>query len=55
MPDNATDSALLRIVVRDGLTLLDLADSLINDLGQACEDLQANPPMNSVTATGFAH
>ena len=54
MPDNATDIAVLRIVVREGFTL-DLADSLINHLQEACDDLQSNPPMKSATNKGFAH
>jgi glutamate decarboxylase len=54
MPDNATDVAVLRIVVREGFTL-DLADSLINDLRTACDDLQANPPTRSAERAGFAH
>ncbi|MCH8984353.1 MAG: glutamate decarboxylase [Acidobacteria bacterium] len=54
MPENATDVAVLRIVVREGFTL-DLADSLINDLQDACDDLQANPPMKSASKKGFAH
>jgi glutamate decarboxylase len=54
MPDNATDVAVLRIVVREGFTL-DLADSLINDLRTACDDLQANPPTRSAEQAGFAH
>jgi glutamate decarboxylase len=54
MPDNATDVAVLRIVVREGFTL-DLADSLINDLKAACDDLQTNPPMKSAERAGFTH
>jgi glutamate decarboxylase len=54
MPDNATDVAVLRIVVREGFTL-DLADSLINDLRAACDDLQANPPIRSAERAGFTH
>jgi hypothetical protein len=41
-------------VVREGFTL-DLADSLINHLQEACDDLQSNPPMKSATGKGFAH
>jgi glutamate decarboxylase len=54
MPENATDVAVLRIVVREGFTL-DLADSLINHLQEACDDLQTNPPLMSASKKGFAH
>jgi glutamate decarboxylase len=54
MPDNATDVAVLRIVVREGFTL-DLADSLIKDLQAACDDLATNPPMKSAERSGFTH
>ncbi len=54
MPDNATDVAVLRIVVSEVFTM-DLADSLIDDLRTACEDPQANPPSRSVDQAGFAH
>lgn len=54
MPDNATDVAVLRIVVREGFTL-DLATSLIDDLRAACDDLQANPPIQSAGQSAFAH
>jgi glutamate decarboxylase len=54
MPDDATDVAVLRMVVREGFTL-DLADSLVADLEAACHDLQANPPLKSAQDSGFAH
>ncbi len=54
MPDNATDVAVLRIVVREGFTL-DLAEALIKHLKAACDDPQANPPMKSAEQAGFAH
>jgi len=54
MPENATEVALLRIVVREGFTM-DLADSLINDLRSAVDALAANPPMKSAEQSGFAH
>jgi glutamate decarboxylase len=54
MPENATEVALLRIVVREGFTM-DLADSLINDLRSATDALAANPPMKSAEQSGFAH
>jgi len=54
MPDNATDVAVLRIVVREGFTM-DLAKALIKDIDAAAADLQENPPMKSARASGFAH
>jgi len=54
MPDNATDVAVLRIVVREGFTL-DLADSLVNDLRAACDDLSTNPRVQSAERSGFSH
>ncbi len=54
MPDNATDVAVLRIVVREGFTL-DLAGELIKNLREACDDLQTNPPMESAARSGFSH
>jgi glutamate decarboxylase len=54
MPDNATDVAVLRIVVREGFTL-DLAGELIKNLREACDDLQTNPPVESAARSGFSH
>jgi glutamate decarboxylase len=54
MPDNATDVAVLRVVVREGFTG-DLGDSLVKDLAQAAEDLQSNPPLKSAERSGFSH
>ncbi len=54
MPDNATDVAVLRIVVREGFTL-DLAGELIKNLREACDGLQTNPPMESAARSGFSH
>ena len=54
MPENATDVAVLRIVVREGFTM-DLASSLLTDLREACDDLQSNPPLQSATRSGFGH
>jgi glutamate decarboxylase len=54
MPDNATDVAVLRIVVREGLSL-DLAEALVRDLRQACDALAANPPSRSSKEAHFHH
>ena len=43
MPDDATDVAVLRIVVREGFSM-DLADSLLDELRKAVAHLQAFPP-----------
>ena len=54
MPDNATDVAVLRVVVREGFTY-DIGSSLIRHLKEAAADLQANPPLKSAERSGFAH
>ena len=54
MPENATDVAVLRVVVREGFTG-DLGDSLVKDLAKAAEDLQSNPPLKSIERSGFSH
>ena len=54
MPDNATDVAVLRIVVREGFTG-DLGKSLVKDIEQAAADLQVNPPLESAERSGFSH
>lgn len=54
MPANATDVAVLRIVVREGLSR-DLAGSLLHDLDQVCQDLAAEPPQRSARPTRFHH
>jgi glutamate decarboxylase len=54
MPKNATDVAVLRIVVREGLSL-DLAESLLDNLTRACTDLAKDPPSHSATRSGFHH
>ena len=43
MPDNATDVAVLRVVVREGFSR-DLADMLLEDLRAAVKHFEANPP-----------
>jgi glutamate decarboxylase len=54
MPDDATDVAVMRIVVREGFSL-DLADSLIEALQEAVDHLTADPPRVSEDAQGFSH
>jgi len=55
MPDNATDIAVLRIVIRDGFNR-DLAGMLLDDLRKAVEHFRANPPAKpKPTAPQFAH
>ena len=54
MPENATDVAVLRVVVREGFTS-DIGSELIKHLGEAAADLQVNPPLKSAERSGFAH
>jgi glutamate decarboxylase len=53
MPENATDTAVLRVVVREGLTR-DLAEDLVKDLDKAVDFLRTYPPAHP-PATGFSH
>jgi len=53
MPDNATDVAVLRIVVREGFSK-DLAEMLLDDLQKAVAHLTEYPPRSTPTA-GFTH
>ena len=54
MPDNATDVAVLRIVVREGFSF-DLADDLLADLADSDAYLQAHPAGLGPDAAGFSH
>jgi glutamate decarboxylase len=54
LPENATDVAVLRIVVREGFDL-DLAESLLESLRKAVAHLDEYPPTHPPPATGFAH
>ena len=54
MPEDATDVAVLRVVVREGFSL-DLADSLIEALQEAVDHLTADPPRVGTAAEGFSH
>ena len=53
MPDNATDIAVLRIVVREGLTR-DLADDLVKDIADAVDFLRKHPT-EEPTQPAFSH
>ena len=54
MPDNATDVAVLRIVVREGFGM-DLANALLDALQGAVDHLTEFPPVHPPPQTGFAH
>ena len=54
MPDDATDVAVLRIVVREGFST-DLADALMVELRKAVAHLTAFPPEHPPAATPFSH
>ncbi len=54
MPADATDVAVLRIVVREGFSL-DLADSLLLELRKATDHLKAFPPAAPAPSAGFSH
>ncbi len=55
MPDNATDIAVLRIVIREGFNR-DLATMLLEDISKAVEHFTANPPIKpKAPPPQFAH
>jgi glutamate decarboxylase len=54
MPENATDVAVLRVVVREGFDM-DLADALIADLTKTVEHLESYPPPHPEPKSGFKH
>jgi glutamate decarboxylase len=54
MPDDATDVAVLRIVVREGFST-DLADSLLAELAKAVTHLRTFPPTQPPPDSGFSH
>jgi glutamate decarboxylase len=54
MPANATDVAVLRMVVREGFDM-DLADALVTDLKQTVEHLETFPPSHPEPKSGFKH
>jgi glutamate decarboxylase len=54
MPENATDVAVLRIVVREGFGM-DLADGLLDALTDAVAHLEQYPPTHPAPDPGFSH
>ena len=54
MPDDATDVAVLRIVVREGFGM-DLADRLLEALRKAVAHLEEFPPAHPAPEPGFSH
>ena len=54
MPADATDVAVLRIVVREGFGM-DLADSLLEAIGKAIVHLEQFPPPHPAPEPGFSH
>ena len=54
MPDDATDVAVLRIVVREGFSR-DLGDLLLEAITTAVGHLDANPPAQAAPRAGFSH
>lgn len=53
MPADATDVAVLRIVVREGFGV-DLADELLSDVSEALAHLEQYPPSHEAPS-GFSH
>ncbi|MGI9586484.1 MAG: glutamate decarboxylase, partial [Acidimicrobiia bacterium] len=53
MPDNATDIAVLRVVVREGFTR-DLARQLLRDISESVDHLRESPPAKHA-GPGFNH
>ncbi len=54
MPEDATDVAVLRIVVREGVSQ-DLADNLLRALREAVDHLTEFPPPHPQPSPGFSH
>ena len=54
MPENATDVAVLRIVVREGFGM-DLASDLLEALQRAVAQFEQYPPPHPPSASGFSH
>jgi len=54
MPEDATDVAVLRVVLREGFSR-ELGRVLLNKLQQAVDELTAHPPQDGTAPVGFAH
>jgi glutamate decarboxylase len=54
MPDDATDVAVMRVVVREAFSY-DLAEALVGALADATDHLTENPPAKGTAAHGFSH
>ncbi|MGB0114753.1 MAG: glutamate decarboxylase [Ilumatobacteraceae bacterium] len=54
MPENATNVAVLRIVVREGFGM-DLADDLLSAIAKAVDHLEKYPPSHPPLEPGFSH
>lgn len=54
MPEDATEVAVLRIVVREGFDM-DLAEVLLSDLADAVAHFEAYPPPHPEPGSGFTH
>jgi len=54
MPDDATDVAVLRVVIREGFSY-DLAEALLDDLGDVVDQLNEAPPRAGSSPAGFSH
>ena len=52
MPDDATDVAVLRIVVREGFSM-DLADALLDELRKAVDHLTRVPAAPAAAGRGL--
>ncbi len=54
MPEDTTDVAVLRVVLREGFSV-DLGDLFMEHLTEVLEHLEANPPTVSTEKAGYAH
>jgi len=54
MPDNATDVAVLRVVIREGFSA-DLAASLVEHIREAVGHFEQHPPAAPAENSGFTH
>jgi glutamate decarboxylase len=54
MPDDATDVAVIQVVIRDGFSY-DLADDLLEALAAAVAHLTENPPQVTADTAHFSH